>query len=41
MVESRRYYHKKKDKFLMEKRISYARKISEKSPEGEKEDYLK
>lgn len=39
MVESRRYYHKKKDKFLMEKRISYARKISEKSPEGEKEDY--
>lgn len=41
VVESRRYYHKKKDKFLMEKRISYARKISEKSPEGEKEDYLK
>ena len=41
MVESRRYYHKKKDKFLMEKRSSYARKISEKSPEGEKEDYLK
>ena len=41
MVESRRYYHKKKDKFLMEKRISYARKISEKSPEGEKENYLK
>lgn len=39
VVESRRYYHKKKDKFLMEKRISYARKISEKSPEGEKEDY--
>lgn len=30
MVESRRYYHKKKDKFLMEKRISYARKIREK-----------
>ncbi|WP_065377748.1 hypothetical protein [Gemella sanguinis] len=41
MVESRRYYHKKKDKFLMEKRVSYVRKISEKSPEGEKEDYLK
>ena len=40
VVESLRYYHKKKDKFLMEKRISYVRKISEKSPEGEKEDYL-
>lgn len=41
VVESLRYYHKKRDKFLMEKRISYIRKISEKSPEGEKEDYLK
>ena len=41
VVESLRYYHKKKDKFLMEKRVSYVRKISEKSPEGEKEDYLK
>ena len=40
VVESLRYYHKKKDKFLMEKRVSYVRKISEKSPEGEKEDYL-
>ena len=40
VVESLRYYHKKRDKFLMEKRVSYARKISEKSPEGEKEDYL-
>ena len=40
VVESLRYYHKKRDKFLMEKRVSYVRKISEKSPEGEKEDYL-
>ena len=40
VVESLRYYHKKRDNFLMEKRVSYIRKISEKSPEGEKEDYL-
>ena len=40
VVESLRYYHKKRDNLLMEKRVSYIRKISEKSPEGEKEDYL-
>ena len=41
VVESLRYDHKKRDNFLMEKRVSYVRKISEKSPEGEKEYYLK